>query len=666
MANSNHLSANLADMFQEGLAHHQQGDLVSAMRCYESVLAQHEQVDVLYALALARLALKEYAIALDAMKKVMVQRTPDGSIYDTLGKIYWGMGRLEDARQAFEQSVTLGHAQKADSMCHLGWVLLLLKRHEEAAKLLFQVIELQPDLATAYQGLALIHEHKGLPLLQSIHQQLFQYYAARPVAARSVENVFILDPEAARQTARLGQRRPLNKHYSVPQLCYTLGESRPDDPPNLIPLLPNKIIEYFTTTRLSYPVRMVFDPGKQGVFDAAVQIATLIESARKQRARSIADCLQRCRNLAPDYDGKTPLRIAMITSRYTSVMQHATTNLAKALRELGCLVQVDIEQNDLEVWDDPLTTLMNHEAFKPHVTININHRFNDWLHPDIINITWWQDLMPEIRNSTRLNWRPRDLVFSAYPDFDDYLLKTGAPQVLRQDLCVDLSVFRTVTPWEERRKVVFIGSTYTEVLELDAAKIQYIENVLQPGVERGEYVSLDFLENLSRKMGISTFGVDFVYSNLVRNTAVEWLCQIAGEIDLEVEVYGRFWEKNAIVQPFFKGELPHGAAVAEVYNQARYALAAHPHMVKSQRLAEIAACGCVPVLNDDRAHAEPPHWDDAILFFKTRTDLKNCLSQRPSRDPWVIAEASTYALFARRILDCVSSILKQPITGNVS
>lgn len=122
---------------------------------------------------------------------------------------------------------------------------------------------------------------------------------------------------------------------------------------------------------------------------------------------------------------------------------------------------------------------------------------------------------------------------------------------------------------------------------------------------------------------------------------------------LPVDVYGRYWDQDAEVLPYYRGELQHGEAVADVYRAARYALVCHPFEINSQRLAEVAACGCIPVVYDCRDVAEPPFWDDYCLFFKTAEELQNILRQclQPAKPPEGLAEQFTYRAAARRLID---------------
>ena len=139
--------------------------------------------------------------------------------------------------------------------------------------------------------------------------------------------------------------------------------------------------------------------------------------------------------------------------------------------------------------------------------------------------------------------------------------------------------------------------------------------------------------------------------------SARWLCELADELGMTVEVYGRGWERDPVVSPFFKGTLPHGPAVAEVYNTAQYSLVAHPHDLHSQRLIETAACGSIPIVYDCRYRAEKPHWDEQCLWYRTKEELRACLGKRPQSPVHAVCQGRSYTDFAKRILTEIQDFL---------
>ena len=140
-----------------------------------------------------------------------------------------------------------------------------------------------------------------------------------------------------------------------------------------------------------------------------------------------------------------------------------------------------------------------------------------------------------------------------------------------------------------------------------------------------------------------------------RDLSVHWLCSLADEID--VEVYGPYWEEDEVVRPFYKGLLSCGEEVAAVYNEAQYTLAPHYYDLTSQRLTESAACGTIPIAYDCRYRAGTPHWEKSSLWYRTKEDIRACLTQKPSMPLINICKGRTATDFAKRILTDVKSHL---------
>lgn len=142
----------------------------------------------------------------------------------------------------------------------------------------------------------------------------------------------------------------------------------------------------------------------------------------------------------------------------------------------------------------------------------------------------------------------------------------------------------------------------------------------------------------------------WIRNYIVRDTVVRWACELT---HIDVEIYGRGWEYDPVIMSKYKGELPHGEAVAQIYQEASHALVPMPLVLNSQRLAEIAACGCIPVVYDIRHEAEPPHWDKECLFFTTKAKLAVCIQHPPPGSPLEIAKIFSYDAMARRIITII-------------
>ncbi|MBF0425433.1 MAG: hypothetical protein HQL66_06415 [Magnetococcales bacterium] len=570
-----------------------------------------------------------------------------------MGDIAKAENDLTTALSHFQEVVRLD-PDHVEGHYQCGAVLAACDRPTEAVAAFRRAVVLKPGMIEAYQSLAHVCAKAGWKPLASFYVRLCDHHRQPGTPAYQVdgaiEDTYFLDRQKALATAQAALTTKVHQHFPARQLCYHSHADLANAGPETLVYCPaNRLVDFLLDTRLRLPTAIDFDPGDDRQREQALVVAEAISLVPRLRGQVGWRLANQSQGRKPDPMAGGAWRVYMIASRWTTVMQYAAHNTADALRRLGCEVRLVTETNDLEMLDG-YHFLREMLAFNPGITFNINRINNQFLHPDVVNIVWYQDPMAEIREGKPLPWRPRDIVLSAYPEFDDLIRATGASQVRRQDLCVDTATFRNVRPRHQRRKVVFVGSAHHHFFHGLPGEREVIET-LRAHIEAGADISLADSRQLACEHGLDpTYVSLYIHAGVVRNRAVEWLCELAPELEWEVEIYGRHWDELPIVAPYFRGELPHGAAVAALYNEARYALAAHPQMVKSQRLAEVSACGCLPVLFDDRRHAEGPLWEDEILFFKTKADLRACLSREPKSDPTVIARAYTYDALARRIL----------------
>lgn len=453
----------------------------------------------------------------------------------------------------------------------------------------------------------------------------------------------------------LQQNRVFCGHPTIDglQLCFYDGDPIPDAPPNLINVRFENILDFFLHTRLRLPESIGFPSHatleqKEEITQLYQQVVEEVRAQRQQNTRVIAAAIMQQH---PEFNTNEPLRIFFPSSRLTTVMQYASKNLARAFEKLGHKTWLSMEQNDME-GIDMSHRLAEFYQFEPHVVVNINHLYNSFLNPHIYNITWWQDAMPEITQSKPITWRERDLVYSAVSQLDTYLEACGASRITRQPFCIDTDEFTITDNKPRENKIIFIGSSYLRHLQ-DHERHKEALNALSEHFEAGDAITGDVINQIADDNNMSR---DYVFWHLfhyvIRDYSVRWLCQNS---PIPVEVYGPDWEYDPIVKPYHKGKLRHGADVVEAYNSALYALVVHPFELNSQRLAEASACGCIPVVYDCRHSSDQPHWDNDILYYKTRDDLVTILSQQQGKPAPHIAEHYSYDRFAKHILETINN-----------
>lgn len=455
---------------------------------------------------------------------------------------------------------------------------------------------------------------------------------------------------AAAQQAR---RVRLTAAVTGTQACYYLGEEQPppDAPRNFFHVPIDRLADFIADTRVRPPRTAV--PPVSATHEQRQAFGALIsrELTRgiEERQRRGLESMGRYRQTTPPRATDGRLRVFAASSRTTTVMQYSSAGLMRAFERLGHDARLELERDDTELMDLKIMVEAA-EAFAPHLVVNINHQMNTWLPPGVVNATWWQDLMPTLRQGRPLPWRQNDLAYMALTnDLAAALARTGlsAERAKIQPFCIEAETFHDRSEGPRANKIVFVGSAASTRLRGGRGERELAE-MLAALVESGHQLTEEQVRGLGVLKGVPPdHAFHNVFYYVMRDGLVRWLCRAS---PIPVEVYGRSWDKDPEVAPHYRGERPHGPAVAEVYRGAKYALIVHPLSINTQRLAEATACGAIPVVYDCRPFADRPHWDDRLLFFRTPAQLAHALTQTPPTYASEFRDFFSYERFARRIL----------------
>lgn len=464
------------------------------------------------------------------------------------------------------------------------------------------------------------------------------------------KDTYFFDRGIAKKVALQQNRIPIYYHHTALQICYYDGPPFENPPSNLINVPVEKFVDFFTNTELRLPVDFIGTRGQDK--ETAATLIEVLEEIKKIRQIKAICYARTIARLKPDFEHDLPWRIVFTTGIYSDVVQYCIKTLAEEFKKKGYNVKVIIEK-DYTHNIDAYAGLKHIAEFKPHILVFISNASPAWLHKDMYFVSWWQDITQQLRDGEKINWRERDLIFAQSFTQDELLILTGARNIQRQGIGVDTDVYRPRPDIKRERKVVFVGSSYLNTYQsLPACRGDNdILKVIDELLKGGRPITREIAEHFGNKYGISSsliFEKHAAY--LVRERVIEWLCRYK---DIKVEIYGRYWDQNPIVKPFFKGELPFGEPVARVYNEAMYAVSPLPANITVQRLVEMGACGCIPVVYDCRHIAEKPHWDNECIFFRSRDELYACFDKMPEGNPEDIAKADSYDNFAERILSMI-------------
>lgn len=482
-------------------------------------------------------------------------------------------------------------------------------------------------------------------------------------------DTYFIDPLLALNAAKQ-KNRVYCKHSTIDglQLCYYRDELPEHGIKNLVHVELPDLVDFFIESKLRLPEKVEMPDELEEELKIAVHedMANALESINKKRLVLIKQLIEKSRAQKPMFDGG-PMRIFVPTCRLSTVMQYSSRGIAKAFEKRGWQVLFYIEANDMETINY-VDFLNQYIGLNPHAVFYINDLRNTFYHEDVINVIWWQDPMPQIKSKELLNWRKNDFNFSISPFIDRYLKQCGAETVERQHFVIDEEIFYSDDNQQRQQKIIFVGTSYWSKVDFADDQQQQVIAQLLEILNRGGCFDQQTITSIAER---SSLTYDFVFWKLlhyvIRDYSIKWLCQNSA---LPVEIYGRYWDQDSLVAPFFLGELQHGVEVADVYRSATYAIVSHPFEINSQRLAEVAACGCIPVIYDCRDVAEKPYWDDYCLFFKTEDDLKNIIDNRllPAKSPLLLARHFTYDAAVDHFIEksAIKALISSPAVDTVA
>ena len=584
-----------------------EGRLDQAEACCGELLNREPGVaKVLTVAGLVAFAQKNYHLAVTRLGKAAVLQPDNAMVLVHLGDALMKNGQMDAAVACYEKNIRLDPGA-THAKCQLGGIFLSQDKFDAALPLLEEVLAQDRTHSEAYFHLISAYIAKNWLLTARIYMRLLREVDQTPSTQDyvrhhldPVQDTLFLDSQRARQVAGKKQRVRQTTAIDAPQICYHLGPSQPEDPVHVISVFPEKeLTAYFVSTRLRLPAMIDFDPHSTEQINHAIKVAHVLDHIPGIRASAMAWFLSVIHQKGPKFGDNEPLRVFIPSSRLTTVMQYCSRDMARAFARKGCQVKFVVEENDLENLSG-YHAIKAQMAFEPHITLNINHVKNLWLHPDVRNIVWWQDqLMQDIMDGKPLVWRENDLVLSIDAFIDRHVSKTRPRKIMRQNFCVDTEVFFPRVPLEERKKIVFVGGSYMDDAPKENEGIKYeIFKLLEEKIEKGAELSYDLMNRIATEWQQPADCVFSIMQYLIRQKPVTWLCSMADSLGYEVEIYGRGWEHNPVVRPFFKGPLPHGPELCNIYNQAKYSLSSTIFSVQTQRLVETAACGCIPVVFD--------------------------------------------------------------------
>lgn len=440
--------------------------------------------------------------------------------------------------------------------------------------------------------------------------------------------------------------------YKDMQICYYGGELLDNCPENLVHLPLESFYEFCLNTRYRLPQIVDFeglDASELVKVEIYGLLKVLIEKVfadRKILTGRFIDSISTSR-----LDFNEPLRVFLVASRHTRVMQYCSRDIADAFMEIGFDVKFEIESNSMEVIEN-YHWLKSLSEYNPHVTININHMNNEFLNDAIFNIVWFQDPMSRLLDGEPVWLRSKDFIFSLTPAIDSLLVNKKIP-FERQSFCTNNRMSQMIQTIKRENKIVFIGSSYYQTIShsYEALKsIDYLTNIFLDGENFGN----DLVEDVCYRFGLdSAFVETRLLPYIVRDIGLLNFVRRYKEYD--IELYGWGWDVYDELQPYYKGVLKHGEEIEKVYCSARFAFAPHQNYTLQQRVFEAASCGAIPIVYDCLSLSKEARYQD-LIYFKRIDDLSGLFDiEAKDADFSNFLNVHNYKSFARKIIKLIGS-----------
>src|SRR3984957_18114230 len=135
----------MQDILTSAMALHQAGQLTSAAKLYQQILAQEKgNADALHMLGVLHHQQGDHARAVEEIGRAVALRPSVPAFHANLAEAYRALGQFERAAGCCRMALRLW-PEYPEALCNLGLALQGLGRHAEAAEQFHHALRLRPD-----------------------------------------------------------------------------------------------------------------------------------------------------------------------------------------------------------------------------------------------------------------------------------------------------------------------------------------------------------------------------------------------------------------------------------------------------------------------------------------------------------------------------------------
>jgi hypothetical protein len=381
-------------------------------------------------------------------------------------------------------------------------------------------------------------------------------------------------------------------------------------------------------------------------------------------------------------------RVGLVTTKFSTVLQYSTADVAEALEGMGFEVRIIIEPSAYHRLSKIAIRRMLAE-FRPDLVMQIDHHrqeYGDLYPPQLLFVCWGQDHLPNLKSiAVGKKWTSADfLLTDAVPT---YVNAYGYPR--RQ--CIALpkltrDEMEDVEPSADAPVISFVSNASHDPRRLLEQKLDELRPApaLQELVgecgrrildvyEKGECVPTfvavrECVQAAQREMGLAVGAREMEhYANwlshpfndaLYRQQALIWAGEAADELSLSMGLYGKGWESHPTLGKYARGPVAYGRELAQLTRGSRINLQVVPFPCVHQRLLDGVMAGGFFLIREHPVDRAMP----ALLDFLHQNGMDSALHSRDALARLSGADQERFVHLAEAVAACTkTSELDDPV-----
>ncbi|MCC6908030.1 MAG: hypothetical protein IT430_08835 [Phycisphaerales bacterium] len=372
-------------------------------------------------------------------------------------------------------------------------------------------------------------------------------------------------------------------------------------------------------------------PVQQGVAaeESVAALRQIIEMIQHGEQR-LADRAMRlyarvvCGQIASMFGDSPPRqpRVLLLTTRFSTVLQHSTRDLAAAFEQLGWATRIPIEPTAYH--RNSRRNLLRHLAdFQPDLVVQIDHLRHEHrgaFPPQLPFVCWIQDDLPNLmKRDAGAAIGPRDFVLTTTAAVYEHDYGYPARQCIYMPKATRLPDLDAI-PTRQADDVVYVSNasatagaladelvaecgSQPELARLVRACCEAIAACYARGQSLCTVGEVDaIVRGCAAEMALDLAGgvgparlamrlFASVNNALYRQQAMGWAAAACARLGLSLGLYGAGWENHPTLGPFARGPVQYGSDLQSLTRSAMINLQVVPYMFLHQRWLDGIAAG---------------------------------------------------------------------------